>query len=172
MGKEFTVVAEELTVAGMAAYGQAILPPVGAAPRSGMNWDCWFGVGTLSRAQPLVGIVKTRPAGGLVPMMERHPTTEFLIPISGPVIQPLGLPGNFDDHTEDPDPTTVRAFIVRPGQALVMAPATWHWAAIPLHDEEVLYYFITEPHELEPGRGPDLMLPFKNGDTVRVVLPK
>ncbi len=169
MGREYVVVAEELTEEGIAPYGRAVSIPE-QPPRTGLGWDCWFGLAEMSLGRAQVGIVRTRPAGGIVPKMERHPTTEFLAPISGPVIQPLGLPGDFYDHTEDPDPTRVRAFIIRPGQAIVMHPATWHWAAIPLHDEEVLYYFMTEPHELEPGRGPDLMLPFANGDTVRVAL--
>jgi ureidoglycolate lyase len=167
---ERVIIAEELTAEAIAGYGTAIEAPADLTPRVGLGWQCWFGLGTMSRGEPLVGIVKTRPAGGIVPMMERHPTTEFLLPISGPVIQPLGLPGNFDNHREDPDPMTVRAFIIRPGQAVLMAPATWHWAALPLHDEEVLYYYMVEPHPLEPGRGPDLMVPFPHGDTVRVLV--
>lgn len=172
MGKEYVVAAEELTEENIAPYGRAISVPVNQSPRTGPDWDCWFGLGEMSLGKGQVGIVTTRPAGGLVAKMERHPTTEFLLPITGPVIQALGLPGNFYDHTEDPDASQVRAFIIYPGQAIIMAPATWHWAAIPLHDEEVLYYFMAQPHELEPGRGPDLMLPFSNGDSVRVLVPE
>ena len=168
MAREYRVVAEDLTDGHIDAFATAILVPNRPA-RTGLGWDCWFGLGEMSLGRIHAGIVRTRPAGGLVPMMERHPTTEFLVPISGPVIQPLGLPGNFDNHSEDPDPATVRAFIIQPGQAIIMHPATWHWAALPLFEEEVLYYFMTEPHHLEPGRH-DLMVPFPQGDTVRVVL--
>lgn len=168
---EYVVTAEELSAEGIAGYGRAIEIPHDVEPRRGLGWECWFGPARMSAGEPLIGIVRTRPAHGMVPSMERHPTTEFLVPITGAVIQPLGLPGDFDDHGQDPDPRTVRAFIVRPGQAILMTPATWHWAAIPLHDEEVLYYYLAIPHDLEPGRGPDLMVPFPNGDIVRVVAP-
>lgn len=170
MSQEHIVMAEELTVEGFAPYGQAILVPEDPPPKTGEDWDCWFGLGGLSESRPAVGIVLTRPTDGFIATMEREPTTEFLLPISGPVIQAVAVPGDLTDHSQQPDASTVRAFIIRPGQAIIMTPGTWHWAALPL-DGETLYYFVTEPHPPEPGREASPWVPFKNGDTVRVRIP-
>ncbi|HBY93138.1 MAG TPA: hypothetical protein DEP84_04095 [Chloroflexi bacterium] len=171
MSQQHAVTAEELTVEGFAPYGQAVLVPEIPAPKTGEDWDCWFGLGSLSESRAAVGIVLTRPTNRLITTMEREPTTEFLLPISGLVIQAVAVPGDLTDHGQQPDASTVRAFIIRPGQAIIMAPGTWHWAALPL-DRETLYYFVTEPHPLEPGREASPWVPFKNGDTVRVVIPR
>lgn len=170
MAREHIVIAEELSVRGFAPYGQAILPPTTPAPKTGVDWDCWFELGELGESKPVVGMVVTRPVDGVVSAMERETKTEFLIPISGPVIQTVAVPGNLGDHTEQPSPETVRAFIVRPGQAIVMAPGTWHWAAMPLA-QETLYYFVTEPHPPEPGREASPWVPFPGGDTIQVQKP-
>ncbi len=170
MGHEYIVTPEELTVDGFAAYGQAILLPEDPAPKKDEGWDCWFPLGTFSEGKAAVGVVTTRPTDGLITAMEREPKTEFLLPISSAVIQSVALPGDLSDHAQQPDAATVRAFIIRPGQAIVMAPGTWHWAALPL-EGETPYYFVTEPHPPEPGREASPWVPFSNSDTVRVSIP-
>jgi ureidoglycolate lyase len=170
MGKVYTVTPEELTAEGFAPYGQVVLPPEPPAPKFGDDWDCWFGLADLGHMRPSVGIVRTRPSRSAITTMEREPKPEFLLPISGPVVQAVALPGDLSDHTQQPDAATVRAFIIRPGQAIAMAPGTWHWAALPLHEEEVLYYFLTEAHPPEPGREESPWVPFQNGDIVRLNL--
>jgi ureidoglycolate hydrolase len=167
MGREITIKPQELTVEGFAPYGQAILPPQTPAPKRGDDWDCWFPLGSFSPGEVAVGIVTTRPCGEPICAMEREPKTEFLLPISGPVIQTVALPGDLSDHTQQPDATSAKAFIILPGQSIVMAPGTWHWAALSLKGE-VLYYFITEPHPPEPGREDSPWISFQNGDTLRL----
>lgn len=171
MAQEYTIVAEELTEEGFAPYGQAILLPGSPAPKRGDDWDCWFPLGSLSEGTMAVGIVTTRPANNIIGAMEREPKTEFLLPISGPVIQAVALPGDLSDHIQQPDATTVKAFIVCPGQAIIMAPGTWHWAALSLRGE-TFYYFVTEPHPPEPGREASPWVPFANGAMVRVLIPE
>jgi ureidoglycolate lyase len=170
MGLEYNVASEELTIDGFAPYGQAILLPEDPAPKQGEDWDCWFPLGTVSEGRTAVGIVTTRPTDGLITAMEREPKMEFLLPTSGAVIQAVALPGDLSDHTQQPDATTVKAFIIKPGQVIIMGPGTWHWAALPLK-EETLYYFATEPHPPEPGREASPWVPFLNGDTVRILIP-
>ena len=125
MSREYVVTAEPLTVGEFAPYGQAILPPQHPAPKRGDDWDCWFPLGTFSVGTQAVGIVTTRPTLAPITAMEREPKTEFLLPITGPLIQAVALPGNLSDHSEEPDGATVRAFIIQPGQAIIMAPGTW-----------------------------------------------
>ncbi len=168
MRHEYTVTAQELTVEAFAPYGQAILPPTTPAPKTGEDWDCWFGMGSFGTCNPVVGMVLTRPTDGTVSSMEREDKVEFLIPITGPVIQTVALPGDLSDHTQQPDAQTVRAFIIRPGQCIIMSPGTWHWAAMPLEKEQVLYYFVGTPHPPEPGREASPWVPFYRNDTVQV----
>jgi ureidoglycolate lyase len=171
MPNERVVTAEELSVEAFTPYGQAILPPTTPAPKMGEDWDCWFGMGSFGASDPVVGMVLTRPTDGVVTAMEREDKVEFLIPISGPVIQAVALPGDLSDHTQQPDAATVRAFIIRPGQCIIMAPGTWHWASLPLEEKEVLYYFVGTPHPPEPGREASPWIPFYKGECVRVKKP-
>ena len=161
---------EELTIASFSPYGKAIFPPQGPAPRAGDNWDCWFGLGELGGSKPVVGIVLTRPPGGSISGMEREPTVEFLLPVTGPIVQAVALPGDLNDHAEQPDASTVRAFIVRPGQAIAMAPGTWHYAALPWEKDEVLYYYFLQPHPPEPGQEDSPWVRFRNQQSIRVAL--
>ena len=165
MSREYQVVPEELTREGFLPYGQAILPPQLPAPKQGKDWDCWVPLGALGEGAPSVGIVLTRSTPGIIRAMEREPKTEFLLPITGPVVQAVALPGDLSDPGERPAAATVRAFIVHPGQAIIMSPGTWHWAALPLNQEEVLYYFATE---LRPPTSAGPWISFQNGDTTRL----
>lgn len=171
MTQEYIIQIEDLTEEGFAPYGKAILVPANPAPKTGDDWDCWFMLGGLPAGDQQVGIVKTRPSDGRVLAMEREPAEEFLLPISGPVVQAVGLPSNLQDHTEQPRANSVRAFRVQPGQAIIMAPGTWHCAAMPAEPGETLYYFITKPHPPEPGRGDSPWIDFVGGATVRLVQP-
>lgn len=168
MSREIIVTPEPLTVESFAPYGQAILVPQPPIPKSGDNWDCWFGLGTFSKGEMVVGFVATRPTEAPITTMERETKTEFLIPITGPLIQTVAKPGNLSIHTEQPDADSVKAFIIQPGQAIIMGEGTWHWAALPLEQQEVLYYFITEPHPPEPGREASPWVPFINNDIIHL----
>ena len=170
MKRDYVIVPEELSFSGFAPYGNAVMLPDKQATKRGEDWDCWFEIAHFGICQPSVGIVVTRPTDGIIYTMEREPKPEFLLPISGPVVQAVALPGDLTNYNEEPGAATVRAFIIRPGQAILMAPGTWHWAAMPLVDE-TFYYFITEPHPPEPGRGDSPWIPFQRGDTVRVIIP-
>ena len=170
MGREYIIEPEELTVEGFAPYGQAILPPRHPAPKRGEDWDCWFPLAGLTEGQMQVGIVTTRPVAGVISTMKREPKTELLLPITGPVIQAVALAGDLPDHDQQPDAATVKAFIIQPGQAIIMAPGIWHWAALSVKGE-TLYYFVTEPHLPESGREASPWVPFLNNDTVQVLAP-
>jgi len=170
MGRQYVVEAEELTVEGFAPYGQAILVAETAAPKVGDDWDCWLGLGHFGTGEQSVGFVRTRPTGKPIVHMERH-LGEFLVPVASPVVQAMAVPGDLHSRNEKPDAATVRAFIIRPGQAIVMAVGAWHWAALPLRDEEVLYYFIAQPTPPGPGQVEVEWVPFRNGDTVCLQLP-
>jgi len=165
----YTVIAEDLDQENFSSFGHTIQRPEIVAPKQGEDWDCWVPLARLGSGDPSVGIVTTRPTDGIIRVMEREPKTEFLLPISGPVIQAVAPGADGPECRSQPSADAVKAFIIRPGQAIVMAPGTWHWAAIPLHDEEVLYFFATEIDEAGTKADLNPWVTFKNGDEVQVV---
>jgi ureidoglycolate lyase len=165
----YTVIAEDLVPENFSPFGQAIQRPAGVAPKRGDDWDCWVPLARLGLGDPSIGIVSTRPTEGIIRAMEREPKTEFLLPISGPVIQAVAPRGDAPEYQSQPEANAVRAFVIWPGQAIVMAPGTWHWAALPLRDEEVLYFFATEISEVATQAAVNPWVPFKGRDVVRVI---
>ncbi|KFZ22180.1 ureidoglycolate lyase [Thermotoga neapolitana] len=62
--------------------------------------------------------------------MERHiRTKEIFFVIDNSVIALVGKPTPDQDF---PDPETVRAFLVKPGQGVLLKEGTWHWIPYPL----------------------------------------
>jgi ureidoglycolate lyase len=167
MGTRYIVRPEELTPDSFAPYGRAILPPDYPATKRSGEWDCWVQLENLGPGAAGVGIVITRPSDGWVTSMEAHDRREFLLPISGPVIQAVALPASFGQPAAQPDAASVRAFIIRPGQSIVMEAGTWHWAAIPW-ENEVLYYFLVDINTRSPGTDDNPWIPFLDGNSVLI----
>ncbi len=162
MHRSINVIPQRISDHWVEPYGSYIRLPLEAANKTGNNWNCWAWLTHMGSMKPAVGMVTTAPCFDPIDKMEREPKAELLIPITGAVIQTVALPGDLSDHSEQPDATTVRAFVIEPGEAILMAPGTWHWAALPVEDREVLYYFVGEPHGPEPGRSNDPWIPFKD----------
>jgi ureidoglycolate lyase len=169
---EWIVTPQELTLEGFAPFGEAILIPKTASSSFGKAWECWFPLGDLGDQIGSVGMVITSPTDGLIESMEREPTKEFLVPLRDPIVQAVAPPGDVEDPNEQPDPESVRAFIIRPGQAIIMSPGTWHWAAMPLSNEPATYLFVGEDHPPLPGRESSPWVPYLNNYKARVVLPQ
>jgi ureidoglycolate lyase len=170
--REWIVNPEELTQEGFSQYGEAILVPKAPPPFSGKGWECWYPLGDLGDQIGAVGLVLTKPTDGVIEAMEREPTKEFLLPLSTPIIQAVAPPGDIYDPNEVPDPASVRAFIIRPGQAILMAPGTWHWAAMPFSKEPTTYLFVGEEHPPLPGRESGPWVPFAQSSKVKVVISR
>ena len=145
-------------------YGTAILEPVGKAPKVGKNWDCWIGIGELGKIDCSVGIVETRISNELIDSMEAHGKPELLIPINEPIIQPVTI----SNGTEKPDAKNVEAFIIYPGQAIVMKENTWHCAAIPLESDS-WYYFVGNSEWDGPGTSENPWIAFKNDMKIKIL---
>lgn len=93
--------------------------------------------------------------------MERHPDSEILWTVDVPLIQTIVRAGDLNDHTEQPDAEEVEAFIIEPGQVIIMNPGTWHAPAIPTLGK-ALYFFIGCDHPREPGWEDTPWIPFEN----------
>lgn len=165
-----SLVPEELTVENFLPYGQAILGAIGNPNYIGDGWESFFPAAKTHIPQGELGWVLTKPPkqGLIVTGMEREPEVEIIWPITGSLIHVVALPGDLSDHSEQPDALTAKAFIVKPGQIIIMHPGTWHYASFSANEDEVLYYFITKDHPREPGWEDVPWIPPKNNLQIKV----
>jgi ureidoglycolate lyase len=114
--------------------------------KRGDIWQCWFPVGSMQLDAPLgLGIVRTSRLPQSIADMERHVSREeLLFPVDKPIVQPVGLSKDLASEKAVPQVEDVQAFIIQPGQAIIMARGTWHAPAYALEHEEALYYFGVE----------------------------
>lgn len=137
--------AQELSVEAFAPYGKVVSLPDSLPNKIGQGWKCWLPVSLVSTTTDLgLGMVVTQARPLIVTEMERHVSREEILwPTDKAVIQPMALPKDLEDPDAAPDPDTVRAFVIMPGQAVVMAKGAWHSAAYPI-DKDTLYFFAIE----------------------------
>jgi len=155
---------KRLTTKAFKPFGQAIMGPVEKPNYKEGSWKSFFPVAKAHLPQGELGWVITKKSKRemIVEGMEREPEIEIIWPTEKPIIQMVSLPGNLKDHTEQPDVAKAKAFLVKPGQVIIMKPGTWHYAAFPADSKEVFYYFITKDHPREPGWKDVAWIPFKN----------
>ena len=156
--------AKDLNETNFEKYGTAIMKPIDSAPKFGKNWDCWIGLGKLGIIDGSVGVVQTRFSNDIIDSMEAHGKPEFLVPIDEPVIQPVAL----STGTQKPDAKKVEAFIIYPGQSIVMRENTWHCAAIPLESDS-WYYFVGNSVWDGPGTSEKPWITFKNDMSIKIL---
>lgn len=100
--------------------------------------------------------------------MEREPEVELNWPVNASMILTVSLPGNLKNHTEQPRAEDAKAFIIEPGQIVIMHPGTWHYAALPATTESVFYYFLTKDHPREPGWENVAWIPFAGNKAITI----
>nr|WP_281416208.1 ureidoglycolate lyase [Deinococcus aestuarii] len=62
----------------------------------------------------------------LLTQIERHVRTpEVFLALDGRSLFVVGAPG-------EADPVGLRAFVIGPGQGVLLHPGTWHWAPYPI----------------------------------------
>ena len=158
---------QPLSLDAFAPFGQAVVQPAGAPSSAGKGFDCWFNVAELTGQDLKLGQVIARRGDGMVEAMERHPDVEFLVPVTGPLIQVVAPGHDLGDATEQPRADEAIAFVLQLGEAVVVAPGVWHAAAVPVGDE-ALYMFAGLPHAPEPGREAGPWIGWQDGEAVRV----
>lgn len=167
--KTFSLVPLELTIEGFAPYGQAVLGPTGKPNYAGYRWTSLFPAGQAHVPLGEVGWVLTEPLEELVVTgMEREPEVEMIWPVTGSLIHVVALPGKLTDHAQQPDAATAKAFIIRPGQVIIMHPGTWHYASFPLEGKSTFYYFLTKDHPREPGWEEVPWVPLQGNTSIRI----
>lgn len=170
MGKGHAITAGPLSAAAFGPYGRLVAAGDDQPPDfTGKDWQCWYPLGELQAAgPPAIGLVRAKPGDMAVLEMERHPhRSEWVFAIDGPVIQSVALSGG--ENPERPDPQQARAFVIQPGQGVLISAGVWHAAGLAA-GRAVLYGFVlSQPSErdlaIEEG-----MVPFDKGEYLDVAL--
>ena len=157
---------EKLTAEVFAPYGEVIEFASTAPDFSGDGWNCWFPVNLIKYNQAMgIGITESLKRAPIISKMERHvDNVELLMPIKDQLIQPMGLPKDLDNPAALPDPATVKAFLLEPGQAIIMKKGAWHDAAHTLSDSSIYYFFSEKSDQVYPW------VPFKDNLKIRFEL--
>lgn len=143
---------EPLTAEAAAPFGKALLFTATRPSSAGDWWRCWEGCAELSAGRQWVGFVRAAASTPDIHEMEREPGTEIVIPVAGEIVQMVAFGTRDAAGMERPDGQTARAFVVRPGTALLMSPGIWHAAAFGLGDETA-YFYIAERRRAEESEG-------------------
>lgn len=161
---------EELNIEAFKPFGQVVLGSVGKPNYEDRSWKSLFPVAKTHLPQGELGwVISKKPQNGMVIKgMEREPQIEIIWPVDKPIIQVVSLPGNLGDHSEQPDAESAKAFLIKPGQVIIMKPGTWHYAAFPASSKEVFYYFMTKDHPREPGWENVAWIPLKKGKVIQL----
>lgn len=146
--------AERLSEEAFSPFGHIVSVGAGASPSlSGSTWRCWYPLASVPSSRPLLlGLVETGPVEGPMTLMERHEyRVEVLIALDRPIVQVVAPS---EGGSPRPLAESARAFVVMPGEAIVLQPGTWHAVAAPTDGEVVRYLFgLADPDESEVEGG-------------------
>ena len=111
------------------------------------DWHAWMSPEPLIDDVANFGITEVGGMPLVVDTMESHPRTqEGLIPGNKPMVLAVA---NTDPAAGGAKPEDIRAFIVSPGEAVVIDRGIWHDACRCAGDGRCFYYFIA--HSLDPA---------------------
>ncbi len=139
---------EEISTESFAAYGSYISPDTTAPDAANEELAFWNRLGIMDHVgNTSVCIVQTYGKNGLIENnLERHrKTCETLIPTDD-IIVVVALTD--PDDSDLPDFTTVRAFSVRKGSAVMLKRNTWHHAPLTVK-ERVNTFVVFDEHTPE-----------------------
>jgi len=124
---------EELTQEGFAPYGR-VLDVERINPRMREDiFTFWDGLARMRvEGELTVGFLRVFKRGPEFSKLERHvKTEEIFFVLNKPVVALVGIPTPYQDH---PDPSTVKAFYVKPGKGVLLKEGAWHWIPFPLEE--------------------------------------
>lgn len=136
---------EKPTKQTFSPFGKLILPHQENPDKSGVGWKCWVPLELLEvgSTKLQIGLVELEKQELKVDQMERHETREEMLwPIDKPIVQLVGLPRHLMDGDSRPKVEEVKAFLLQPGQIVIMNKGTWHAPAYALEDSTSYYYAI------------------------------
>jgi len=128
---------KDITPENFLDYGKVVIFPETKPTSQGAHYKFWSDVASYGiEGETEIGICQVfKQVKNNFNGMERHLNTpEILIPIDAPFVLPL-------IKDKEPD-QSVAAFKVNIGQAVIINPAVWHGACIPIGKKESSYFVI------------------------------
>lgn len=126
--------AVKATVKNFAPFGVYISGKNRKADSANEVFSWWHALGTVKiKGETSIGIVKTLPREVMRENgLEHHKKTAEILIMTGDVVIVAALGDTKNPGL--PDPSTVRAFIVPRGDAVVFNPNVWHHAALAVKE--------------------------------------
>lgn len=166
MVKEYLIKFQSLNQENFQHFGTVISPEPDQEPDLiGDGWQCWYPLGELQTDYPQqIGIVCSESGYRTVSQMERHQNRkEWIFAIDKPVIQVVSLPS--EKEKDRPNPKNAQAFLLLPGQGVLINKGVWHAAGIAPGEDQVLYGFVLGKKSEAEGEDPG-MIPYKNNEII------
>lgn len=120
--------ASPLSAAAFAPFGTVLGRPAGEPTLERGDITFWHATGDLAglEGSGVTGHLIAHRREPLLSQIERHVRTpEVFLALNGRSLFVVGMPG-------EADPDTLRAFVIEPGEGVLLHPGTWHWAPFPL----------------------------------------
>ncbi len=139
------IISKIITENNFSKFGDVVKSPEGIPTSQASDYKFWSDIVHYNIiGETEIGICEVyKQSKNEISGMERHLLTpEILIPIDAPFILPVLLEGNVEKETE--------AFVVHPGEAVVIKNAVWHGACLPVGKDKSSYFVIFRkgtPHE-------------------------
>jgi ureidoglycolate lyase len=153
MRKTLSIPLEPLSPQAFSPFGQVLMPlPGQPADTSGAGWQCWYPLARMAQGIDWqIGLVRTEPRPIVLDALERHlARPEWVLALDKPLIQTVALSG--PQEAGAPDASTSKAFLIQPGQGVLLAAGVWHGVGLPAGKETTQYGFVLaaqppDPHE-------------------------
>jgi ureidoglycolate hydrolase len=130
------ILSKQATAAMVAPFGGVVKSPAGTpATSEATDYKFWSDIAHYRiDGETEIGLCTVYALPGqAIGSMERHlRTPEILIPVDAPFAVPLMREGE----------SLPTAFVVNIGEALVISPAVWHGACVPVGKQESSYFVI------------------------------
>jgi ureidoglycolate lyase len=146
---EMRIAIEEANQEKVKPYGNLIDTEKAVPNAHGAVFDYWDGLGEMEiEGKISFGMVQSHPGPLVATNLERHlKTSEGLIPITGDIVLVVGA-ATSNGHA---DLSTVKAFRIPQGKAILLHPGTWHY--VPLNQAQevktmVVFRFGTAQNDL------------------------
>jgi ureidoglycolate lyase len=127
--------AQQITIENFKNYGKSVLLPSKKPTSENDTYKFWSDIASYHiDGNTEIGLCTVyKQDRAVVDTLEKHNhTPEILIPADAPFILPVQLEGKED----------LEAFIVNPGEAVVIEKGIWHGPCIPKHASECTYFVI------------------------------
>lgn len=156
-----TIKAVPLTEENFAPYGKYVKVMDGEGRTGTGGWKAWMSKEVCMDVTANIGFTQVGGMPLLVDSMEVHNlTTEFLACGNKPIVLAVAAS---DPHGAGAVASDIRAFIINPGEFVVMKKGIWHDACRSAEGDDCYYYFMAQNLET-PEFVPII------GDVVRVEL--